>query len=557
VSGTAARSRVLLLAAALVVAGTAETCDRHPPGTALVKIAVEGDSVRVLGAWPLKAPIRPRRAAPPRVRTDSWRSLAVDTDEIAVVLHDRNGDVLRTIGRPRELDGWFDLPEPNGRMRGGLRRLRPAERVFQLPVPRGTSFVSFFETELRVDPDSGDVDPTSYPLFQQDAGPDGRPRTFGARPLGSFELPDAWDGSPPRPHAPLSAPSILGAGLMLQSLSGYPESMLDPSVYGGTETPRTAVVDDPYTIVIVGDGFTEEEREDYLTVAEAIAAKFEVTPPFSDHLDRITLQILVTYSVESGITKCPEPDMIRDTFYGVTGEYEGLPQPGYVGLSSWENLYLQADAALDGAIVDLFIVVANCDTYGGSGQVDHRTALVTTPRADDGTPDTELIAELVMHESGHAVANLAEEYFGQCYEGTALEWWPCSDAAAFLEDLDCTTMQTQASWYGWPNVVHASTAEEAWWKAGAETDAEGGFLHVHFCEGVGCSSCGGTHGTHEDDGLGLYWGSHFVEPGFAGECSSEAGADFYRPAADCRMRGLGQPFCEACRQVIAFYLENP
>jgi hypothetical protein len=295
---------------------------------------------------------------------------------------------------------------------------------------------------------------------------------------------------------------------------------LGGTLLGVTEL-HDADVPEPFLIAILGDGFTKEEDRQFLKFAHLIVSALRTTRPFSDNMAAIRVIAVRAASEESGITDCPHRGVPRNTFYGVRGYY---PSPsrtptgaGYVGMDNWEDLYLTADKA-GVPVPDLFIMVANCAVYGGSGWPDRRMAFVCTGVIAYGPL---VLGQAALHESGHAIADLADEYFGQCY-------------AVWNED-----------WTGrFPNVVPASHAETASWYTPA--------IDVHAWDATGCSfpGCNGEHNEPGSayTGIGLYYGGHFVEsqPAVV-PCDEWArGGEFHRSESECRMRYVDAPFCAVC-----------
>ena len=108
-------------------------------------------------------------------------------------------------------------------------------------------------------------------------------------------------------------------------------------------------------------------------------------------------------STDSGIDHCPLPEDATDkrTFFGVEGGWNNGGCAGYLGLHHHDRLKWIAEKGCGWENVDLAIVIANCETWGGHSWPHAKTAIITTlPWAFVG---------LAAHEVGHTVAWLAEE----------------------------------------------------------------------------------------------------------------------------------------------------
>jgi hypothetical protein len=196
----------------------------------------------------------------------------------------------------------------------------------------------------------------------------------------------------------------------------------------------------------------------------------------------------------------------------------------------------------------VYVMIANCCASGGAAWVDDRLVIVTRARTDPAAASWALPDEpyrLALHEMGHVIAGLAEEYI------TCLPW---------------SAYQTES----YPNLVHQAQIDAAWWRTIAPPYAlNGDQLKVrHHRTGQG--ACSGEHNVYDHaavaewDTLGLYWGAQFLEIESMDAC--EAGYDswadprsgkFFRPRAFCRMRDAWFGFCPACEDTIASIVRDP
>ncbi|WP_157530750.1 M64 family metallopeptidase [Microtetraspora niveoalba] len=149
-------------------------------------------------------------------------------------------------------------------------------------------------------------------------------------------------------------------------------------------------------LVYLGDGFTEGEMAAYTAqVANSwnILAQRE---PFKSYRKLFNVWQVNVVSNESGSDNDPEPGVRKDTALG--GEYycEGLARLICVDVDA---AYAYAGLAPG---FDQIAVVVNSSTYGGAGYTEEE--LVTFSGGHPSGP------EILPHELGHSLGDLADEY---------------------------------------------------------------------------------------------------------------------------------------------------
>jgi len=152
---------------------------------------------------------------------------------------------------------------------------------------------------------------------------------------------------------------------------------------------------DKVDLLVLGDGYTADEIEDYhQDVRKVIDALFSF-PPFAERRDDFNVWAVDVTSEHSGISR-PRSGFWNATPVGLT--YNAFDSERY--MLSFANREMRELAAL--APYDALILIANSDKYGGGGIYN----LYSTAAAKS----TQL-PYLIVHEFGHAFAGLGDEYY--------------------------------------------------------------------------------------------------------------------------------------------------
>lgn len=316
--------------------------------------------------------------------------------------------------------------------------------------------------------------------------------------------------------------------------------ILGKQLLWGTDTLRT---DKFYDIVVLGDGFTEEEMPKLQQWATRLQEGLVETPPYESLSEHINIWLVKTASPQSGVMKCSGNEGEHRTFFEVEGQWtdpvNGTGPDGFFGTRAHCRIWEAASEVAPLGEIELIVMLVNCNTYGGKAEPWAR--LVYVPTYEDN-PSTFL--RLALHEMGHTVGWLGEEYIA-CAKPHPHYRYP-----AYFS-----------------NVVPAALAADAWWKGLLEDEEKtesGGFLAKHdITDGFEADNCTPRMPPGaSSDMLGLYWGSMYGEAKNvdANQChvfcgwdneghdTGEAFSDYYRPAKTCLMRSIKQPYCRACSE---------
>ncbi|GAA2409325.1 M64 family metallopeptidase [Nonomuraea africana] len=237
-------------------------------------------------------------------------------------------------------------------------------------------------------------------------------------------------------------------------------------------------------LVYLGDGYTSGELGAYADQVASSWAKLTSYEPFTSRRKMFNVWRVDITSPVSGVSGDPTSDVVKDTPLGTyfwCGDIERL-------------LCLDVDAAKGYAALapeaDQIAVVANTTKYGGAGYTDDE--LVTFSGGN------QLGTEILPHELGHSIGDLADEYGGDPTGYTGTE-----PAAVNVSVKTAVQMQAQQKkWYRW---LGAATPD------------------------------GGVIDTYE--------GAHYHDYGI------------YRPSQDSMMRSLKRPFNAVSREkmIQSFY----
>jgi hypothetical protein len=200
-----------------------------------------------------------------------------------------------------------------------------------------------------------------------------------------------------------------------------------PDVWGA---PVTTVLNhgDPANrvdLAILGDGYTAAEMSRYAAHAQQLVQALFAQEPFLEYQRYFNVHRIDVVSAESGADH-PEwnPPALKNTALGATYACAGVPQLICVDVSVALTIAAESLAA---AQRDLILVLVNDPTYGGSGGA---LAVASTHAA---------VGELVLHELGHSLGLLADEYGGPAP--------PVCDAA--YEPPEANVTKDLIKWTSW------------------------------------------------------------------------------------------------------------
>jgi hypothetical protein len=168
---------------------------------------------------------------------------------------------------------------------------------------------------------------------------------------------------------------------------GY--NVLDLHVGGRTE--------ECFNILIVPDGYANSDVEKLKTDVQKTANYILNCSPFDDLAKHINIRAVEGFSADSGITN-PNASSFKNTLLGVSFNVIDLDR--YL---MCENVWKLHEIA-DDAPYDAILILANTAKYGGGGIYNFYATVYS-----DGDENT--LAYVTVHELGHSIAGLADEYY--------------------------------------------------------------------------------------------------------------------------------------------------
>jgi hypothetical protein len=155
---------------------------------------------------------------------------------------------------------------------------------------------------------------------------------------------------------------------------------------------------DPATkvdLLILGDGYTEDEQDEFIARARELTDILFATSPFRERKNDFNVWALAPASAVSGISR-PSTNTYRDTPLGTT--YDAFRSERYVLTFDNKNMRRIASSTP----YDFIEILTNTEVYGGGGIY----GLFST-----ATANNEWAPYLFVHEFGHHFAGLADEYY--------------------------------------------------------------------------------------------------------------------------------------------------
>jgi hypothetical protein len=278
-------------------------------------------------------------------------------------------------------------------------------------------------------------------------------------------------------------------------------STADGSVIGSTQISGAAPRNRGFNVVLLAEGFTAAQQNDFNNACSAFVHAFLETPPFNELSPAINVFRINVSSTDSG---ADDPAAAGGTGATARTYFDAT----FGGNNIRRLLVCNASTALHVAAAQVpeftvALVVVNSSVYGGSGG-----GVGTYSMAGGAT-------EIAIHEMGHTAYGLADEY--PYYAGgneTGHDHHPPGEP-------------------GEPNVtINADRNTLKWRWALAPTTA------IPTMSNPNCGQADNRPSPVPGGTVGLFEGAHYYHCGA------------YRPEYDCKMRALGLPFCRVCRQVI-------
>jgi MYXO-CTERM domain-containing protein len=238
-----------------------------------------------------------------------------------------------------------------------------------------------------------------------------------------------------------------------------------------------------FNVAILGDGYRSSDQAKLTGDAKALVDAVFDAVPYKSYRQLFNFKVIQSVSVDQGATG-GSAGGTPNTLFGAYFNCQGVSQ-----LVCLDDAAVLTAAATDVPEFNLAVVVVNDNKYGGAGG-----GVPCVSTADES-------AEILRHELGHNLANLADEYTDP-YPG-----YPACSATNDCSEPNATlrSVRAQIKWLDW---IADSTP--------VPTTAGKNFA-----------------------GVGVFEGARYMTKGF------------YRPVdSACKMRSLDQPFCPVCTEAL-------
>lgn len=265
-------------------------------------------------------------------------------------------------------------------------------------------------------------------------------------------------------------------------------------------TPRfTTLVDngDParrLDIALIGDGYTARQQTTFRRDAAAVVDEFRGTEPIKTYFQHLNFHRIDVISAESGADDMhASPAITRRT--ALDTYFSPISDRRLVGPDAW----VMTVATMSGCPWDAILVIVNYRFYGGATSPLMLIGYTSRGRRTrSGGTATGSFTETVVHEAGHSIAKLLDEYTGDLPDiDLPLDFLP--DIAPFA---NVSASGTNPKWKPWlTSGVQLPTPDSA-----------------------------------PGNPVGAFKGAMSMT------------SDLFRPQKTCYMRDSGKPFCPVCSE---------
>ncbi|RSS73334.1 M64 family metallopeptidase [Streptomyces sp. WAC06614] len=199
---------------------------------------------------------------------------------------------------------------------------------------------------------------------------------------------------------------------------------------------------DRLDVVVVGDGYTAAELEKFHADARQKWEEVTAVEPYTTYRNLFNVWAVDAVSQDSGVSGDPGKDVVRATALGSSFWCDGIERLLCVDQAKVDSYVARAPQA------DLVLVLANSTKYGGAGYNEASPTLgyegIST--VSSGHPKSGQIA---VHETGHSLGKLADEYFYADYPGYEQYTGP-EPGESNISVLTADALAAQrAKWYRW------------------------------------------------------------------------------------------------------------
>jgi len=294
--------------------------------------------------------------------------------------------------------------------------------------------------------------------------------------------------------------------------------------------------DQKVDLVILGDGYSKTEMEKFRRDATRLAGYLMNAEPFKSQRDDFNIRAVETPGEVSGVNK-PHHGVFKRT--PLTVHYSSFDSERYA--ITYDNRTIRDVASV--VPYDLMVIMVNERTYGGGGIYN----LYTTVAADN-----KFSEYIMIHEMGHHMAALADEYYTSSvsYEvpEVKVEPWETNITALF----DKSNLK-------WKELVETGTPLPTPWnkkefdKFGYSIQKERDSLRAAMVPENVMEDLFTRQMKQENE--------YFAQEKFRNEVGAFEGAGYlakglYRPQVDCIMYTRHLVFCKVCSRSISNVIDQ-
>ncbi|MFC9699782.1 M64 family metallopeptidase [Streptomyces sp. NPDC056943] len=167
---------------------------------------------------------------------------------------------------------------------------------------------------------------------------------------------------------------------------------------------------DRLDIVVVGDGYTVAELPRFHADAQQKWAELTAVEPYTTYRNLFNVWTVDAVSNQSGVSGDPSADTLRDTALGSYFWCDGIERLLCIDQDKVDGYVAKAPEA------DLVLVLANSTKYGGAGY-NERSETLGYEGISTASAGNEKSGQVAIHETGHSLGKLADEYFYPDYPG--------------------------------------------------------------------------------------------------------------------------------------------
>ncbi|MEE8575660.1 MAG: M64 family metallopeptidase [candidate division Zixibacteria bacterium] len=227
-----------------------------------------------------------------------------------------------------------------------------------------------------------------------------------------------------------------------------PSVNLDSLIGPLSEWPVTTIIDNgPVSnridLVFVGDGYTASELGSYATHVQNIVSGYFAEEPMAAYASYFNVHRVDVVSNESGVDEL-DNSIYRDTALDMAYGCNNTPRLLCIDVGK------AVAAASNAPEVELIFALANSTRYGGAGYPD-----LSTMAGNNSSS-----VELALHESGHSLAKLADEY--QYSDGATYTGPERPEQNVSIYDA-AEQIALETKWYRWLDLPNVDTFEGAYY----------------------------------------------------------------------------------------------